>query len=102
GRCAGGFGLMQAVIVFIALGLVRFFVGANFGGLWLAFIGWFLLDASRSSYVQVELLETLRDRRVADLMDRDCAIVESHLSLQDFVNELLLRSGRRWLIVAQH
>jgi hypothetical protein len=40
----------QAVaFIFIMLGLYRFFVGANFGGLWLAFIGWFLLDASRSS-----------------------------------------------------
>src|SRR5213080_1230341 len=67
----------QAVaFIFILLGLLRFFVGANFGGLWLAFIGWFLLDASRSSYVQVQLMAGLRGRRVADLMDRDCAAVE--------------------------
>jgi Zn-dependent protease len=32
--------------LFILSGLFRFFVGANFGGLWLAFIGWFLLDAA--------------------------------------------------------
>jgi len=51
----------QAVaFIFILLGLLRFFVGANFGGLWLAFIGWFLLDASRSSYVQVQLMAGLR------------------------------------------
>src|SRR5437016_3060201 len=32
----------QAVaFLFIMLGLYRFFAGANFGGLWLAFIGWF-------------------------------------------------------------
>ena len=40
--------------LFILLGLYRFFVGANFGGLWMAFIGWFLLDASRGSYLQVD------------------------------------------------
>jgi Zn-dependent protease len=68
--------------LFILSGLYRFFVGANFGGLWLAFIGWFLLDASRSSYVQVELMAGLRDRRVADIMDRDYATVEGHLSVQ--------------------
>ena len=51
--------------LFILMGLFRFFVGANFGGLWMAFIGWFLLDASRNSYVQVELTEALRDRKVA-------------------------------------
>jgi Zn-dependent protease/CBS domain-containing protein len=87
--------------VFILLGLFQFFVGRNFGGLWLAFIGWFLLDAARSSYTQVELLEELRGRTVADIMDRDCPTVESHLSLQDFVHEYLLRSGRRCFVVVQ-
>ena len=93
----------QAVaFIFIVLGLFRFFVGANFGGLWLAFIGWFLLDASRSSYIQVELMEGLRGRRVADIMERDCPTVEGHLSLQDFIDEYLLRSGRRCFIVVQN
>ena len=90
----------QAVaFLFILAGLWRFFVGANFGGLWLAFIGWFLLDASRASYVQVEMMAGLRDRRVADVMDRDYATVEGRLSLQDFVDEYLLRSGRRCFVV---
>jgi Zn-dependent protease/predicted transcriptional regulator len=94
--------LGQAVaFVFILLGLFRFFVGENFGGLWLAFIGWFLLDASRASYVQVELMAGLRGRRVADLMDRDCPTVEGHVSLQDFVDEYLLRSGRRSYVVVR-
>lgn len=93
----------QAVaFMLILLGLFRFFVGANFGGLWLAFIGWFLLDAARASYVQVELIAGLRGRRVADIMDRDCSTVESHLSLQDFVDEYLLRSGRRCFVVVQN
>jgi Zn-dependent protease/CBS domain-containing protein len=93
----------QAVaFIFIMLGLYRFFVGANFGGLWSAFIGWFLLDASRSSYVQVELMKELRGRSVADIMDRDCPTVEGHLSLQDFVYEYLLRSGRRCFAVVQN
>jgi Zn-dependent protease/predicted transcriptional regulator len=85
----------------ILLGLYRFFVGENFGGLWLAFIGWFLLDASRSSYAQVELVAELRGRKVGDIMDRDCPVVESHLSLQDFVHEYLLRTGRRCFVVVQ-
>jgi len=93
----------QAVAFFFILtGLYRFFVGQNFGGLWLAFIGWFLLDASRSSYIQVELLEGLRGKRVGDMMDRDCPTVEGHISLQDFVDEYLLRSGRRCFVVVQN
>jgi predicted transcriptional regulator len=93
----------QAVaFIFIVLGLYRFFLGANFGGLWLAFIGWFLLDASRNSYVQLELMEGLRGRRVADMMESDCPTVEGHLSLQDFVHEYFLRSGRRCFAVVQN
>jgi hypothetical protein len=42
------------------LGLIRFFGGAGFGGLWIAFIGWFLLDAARASYAQVGIAEALR------------------------------------------
>jgi Zn-dependent protease/predicted transcriptional regulator len=92
----------QAVaFLFIFSGLFRFFVGANFGGLWLAFIGWFLLDASRASSSQVELLAGLRDRRVADFMNSDCPTVEGHLSLRDFVDHYMLRTGRRCFVVVQ-
>lgn len=87
--------------LFILFGLYQFFVGRNFGGLWIAFIGWFLLDAARSSYVQVEFLEVLRGRKVADLMDRDCPAVEAHLSVEDFVHQFLLNSGRRCFVVMQ-
>ena len=93
----------QAIaFIFILLGLFRFFVGANFGGLWLAFIGWFLLDASRSSYAQAEMMAGLRNRRVADIMERDCATVEGHISLEDLVNEFVLRTGRRCFIVVEN
>ncbi len=87
--------------LFIFLGLFQFFAGKNFGGLWLAFIGWFLLDASRSSYAQVEIIEGLRDRKVADIMERDFSTVDAHLSLQDLVHQFLLVSGRRCFVVVQ-
>jgi Zn-dependent protease/predicted transcriptional regulator len=99
-RIASQIGQVVAFL-FILFGLFRFFVGENFGGLWLAFIGWFLLDASRSSYVQVGLVAGLRDRRVADLMERDCATVEGYISLRDFVDEYLLHSASRCFLVSQ-
>lgn len=93
----------QAVaFLFILFGLYRFFVGANFGGLWLAFIGWFLLDAARSSYLEAGLIEGLRERRVGDLMERDCATVESYLNLRDFVDHYLLHTGSRCFVVVQN
>ena len=100
-RIAARVGQVVAFL-FIFLGLYQFFLGKNFGGLWLAFIGWFLLDASRSSYAQVEIIEGIRDRRVSDIMDHDFSAVEAHLSLQDFVHRYLLASGRRCFVVVQN
>jgi len=92
----------QAVaFLFILFGLYRFFVGANVGGLWIAFIGWFLLDAARSSYVQVGIMAGLRDHRVGEIMERDCASVPGYISLRDFVDQYLLHSSSRCFVVTQ-
>ena len=44
----------------------------------------------------------LRDRRVADIMDHDCPTVEGHLTLQDFVDDYVFRTGRRCFVVVQN
>jgi Zn-dependent protease/predicted transcriptional regulator len=87
---------------FIIYGLVLFFRGAGFGGLWLTFIGWFLLDAARSSYLQVETLERLRGVRVRDVMARTWPVIESSVNLQRFVDDYLLQSGRRCFVVQEN
>jgi Zn-dependent protease len=88
--------------IFILLGVFRFFNGAGFGGLWLAFIGWFLLDAARSSYVQHEMVQLLRGVRVGDVMTRECPTVRGDMNLQTFVDDYLLRSGQRCFLVEQN
>lgn len=101
-RLASQIGEVVAFLI-ILLGLFQFFTEhGNFGGLWLAFIGWFLLDAARTTYAQAGLTSVLRDRRVADIMDRNCPTVESYLNLQDFVDEYLLRGGLRGYVVVQN
>lgn len=87
-------------LLFIMWGVFRFFVGESFGGLWIAFIGWFLLDAARSTSLQAGILSHLRDRRVADVMERNCATVQGYLNLRDFVDEYLLHSAGRCFLVA--
>jgi predicted transcriptional regulator len=84
---------------FIVLGIMRFFGGAGFGGLWIAFIGWFLLNASRESYAQVAITEGLRGVRVADVMSREYPTVDGYLNLQNFVEQHLARTGRRYFVV---
>ena len=84
---------------FIAFGIFRFFGGAGIGGLWIAFIGWFLLQASRESYVQVGLAHALKGVRVADVMTRDCRTVDGWLNVQNFVEQELLRTGQHCYMV---
>jgi Zn-dependent protease/predicted transcriptional regulator len=92
----------QAVaFVFIGLGIVRFFSGAGVGGLWIAFIGWFLLQAARESYVQAGLVHALEGVRVADVMTRDCTQVDGWLNVQNFVEQELLRTGQRCFVVVE-
>lgn len=83
----------------IVYGIMRFFGGSGFNGLWLAFIGWFLLSASRESYAQMVLTEGLRGLRVTDVMSRDCPEVDAYSNLQTFAEEHLMRTGRRFFVV---
>jgi len=85
--------------LFILAGLWQFFHGQGFGGLWIAFIGWFLLDAARSSRVQVEIMHALAGIKVRDVMERNCAVIDSTTNLQTLVDEHLLRTGQRCFIV---
>ncbi len=85
--------------VMILYGLMQFFRGAGFNGLWIAFIGWFLLSASRESYAQMVISEGLRGLRVGDVMSRDFPVVDAHSNLQTFAEENLTRTGRRFWVV---
>jgi Zn-dependent protease/predicted transcriptional regulator len=93
-RIAARVGQLVAFL-FILDGIWQFFSGAGFGGLWIAFIGWFLMDAAKASYAEVEITAALRGLRVSEVMSRDCAIVSPRMSLQEFVNTYLLRAGER-------
>jgi Zn-dependent protease len=76
----------------IAFGISSVLLRGNFGGLWLAFIGWFLLEAARANYVAAEIARRLRGVRVADLMTRNVAQVGANATVEDVVNAHLLDS----------
>ncbi len=93
----------QAVaLIFIAFGILRFFGGAGIGGLWIAFIGWFLLQAASASYTTVALTANLRGVQVSDIMTHDCMVVDGNTNVQQFVQDYLLRSGRRCFVVERN
>ncbi|MEX2261494.1 MAG: site-2 protease family protein [Bryobacteraceae bacterium] len=88
--------------VFIGLGLLGFFAGLGFGGFWIAIIGWFLMNAASATIRQLELVSNLRGVRAADVMASDCAIADPRSDLQTFVDESLLRTGRRCFVIQEN
>jgi Zn-dependent protease/predicted transcriptional regulator len=83
----------------MAVGVIRFFtVGALAGftagltaGVWLVFLGWFLLDAARGSYQQQLLQSALSGVRVRDIMTPKVITIAPDLTLQQAVDEYFLR-----------
>jgi len=74
------------------------FLGGWSGGLWLAFIGWYLLSAAQETYTQVTIRNTLTGLSAADIMSPDVPTVARDISLEDYVHEVL-RTGRRCHVV---
>ena len=68
--------------------------GDWFGGIWLAFIGWFLENAASTSYKQTMLREALKGLKVRDVMTRDCVSVPQENTLKQVAQEHIVPSGR--------
>ncbi len=95
-RVAAGVGQWIAY-AFIAWGALRA-VGGDIGGLWTAFIGWFLLSAAQATARQATVDASLRDLRARDLMSQDVDHIAASASVGRFARELVMR-GRRWALV---
>ena len=71
----------------IALGILLVLFTTAASGLWLAFLGWFLLSAARAEGRFARVQEALRGRHVADLMVRAPLTVEP----DDTVEKLMIK-----------
>jgi len=89
-------------IAFIFIGVLRLFMGAGLGGLWIAFIGLFLGQAASASNAEVQASAALSGVRVGDVMTKDCPTVDGNLNLRTFADEFLLRTGQRCFVVTQN
>ena len=97
-KIAGTSGKVVAygMIVFGAwLGMAR---GQWTSGLWMAFIGWFLLNAAQESVAQVAIRETLSGLHAADVMSHEVPTVPRNMSLEEYGQEVT-RTGRRCHLV---
>jgi len=78
-------------LLFMLWGVWQVFTGDFINGLWMAFIGWFLRNASISGYRQVVMRDMLQDIRAEDLMIRDFETVSPALTIQQIVDDYVLR-----------
>ena len=85
--------LMIVAGIGMAFGLSIPFFGTGLGsGLWLAFIGWFLSNASSQSYRRVVIQDILEDVPVARMM-RECPpTVPSHISISSLVHDHVMKT----------
>ena len=74
---------------FIAAGIALAVFTDTVSGIWLAFIGWFLLVAAGSEARYLAVRDALGGLRVRHLMVRDPATVDADLSLGRFMDEVV-------------
>jgi Zn-dependent protease len=78
-----GFGILLIVTGFFVAAF-----GGAFGGLWLAFVGFFLLSAAEAEVNMAEAHMALTGVRVADVMVAKPVTVDADTSLQRFIDEI--------------
>ncbi len=85
--------------LFIFYGVWQLLSGNLGGGLWIAFIGWFLDNAAALQMQQVMFQGLMAGHTVSQVMSSRCAVVPEGLTLQQLVDEHILGSGKRCLLV---
>jgi Zn-dependent protease/predicted transcriptional regulator len=95
---ASGVGSFIAYL-FIIYGVFQFFTGNTINGLWIAFIGWFLVSASQGQLRQERLKTVLAGHKVSEVMSQGYTIVQADTTLQTLMDDHILASSRRSYIV---
>ena len=76
--------------VLIGVGLLEFMAGSLVGGVWMVFIGWFLLTAARDEETWVLTRQSLAGVSVADVMTAHPHTAPGWISVEEFIQRYLL------------
>jgi len=87
--------------LFMFVGAWEVFNGNFGGGLWIAFIGWFLDNAATAEAQQVTVQALLARHTVKQAMSGRGVSVPADLTLQQLVDGQILGSGRRCFLVSR-
>jgi Zn-dependent protease/predicted transcriptional regulator len=92
----------QAVaFVLIVFGIFQILKGFFFNGLWMSLIGWFIHSAATRGYREVLVKEMLKDVRVKDIMDTTFETVEGSISVQELMEDYILKKRERTFLVTE-
>jgi Zn-dependent protease len=85
--------------LFIAVGILMFFRGDVIGGIWLALIGFILLQSARGAVIQTDFASRIEGIRVADVMDSEPVAIPEDASVERALDEYFLRYRWPWFPV---
>jgi len=83
----------------MAWGIYLLFTPNFIGGLWIAFIGWFLQNAAAATLANSNLEQSLKDVRVSDVMTFQYRRIPAALPLERLVDSYILRGEGRAFFV---
>ena len=83
----------------MGIGVAQFIFWRDLGGLWFLFVGFFLRNAATGSYEQLVLETTLSGIRVRDVMRAEVERVAPDMSVEQLVEEGVLRHHARCFAV---
>lgn len=97
---ASGVGSFVAYL-FIIYGVFQLLAGNLVNGLWIAFIGWFLVSASQGQIRQERIKTILAGHKVSEVMSQGYTIVQANTTLQSLMDDHILASSRRSYVVEE-
>jgi Zn-dependent protease/CBS domain-containing protein len=99
-QIAVGGGVLLSWIM-IGIGLWEVLDGNWGDGLWIAFIGWFLQGAAVQEGQVTVVHDLLKGHKVREVITADCPRVMKQLSLDVFIENVAIPSGRRCFVVVE-
>lgn len=84
----------------IALGLFLVFLANDYGGLWIALIGWFAFRNANNYDRFTDLQEALLQIQAQDAMTRAFRVVNADMTLRSFADEYILAEERQTIYFA--
>jgi Zn-dependent protease/CBS domain-containing protein len=86
-------------MAFISFGVLSAFTSNVLNGLWMAFIGWFLLSAASNSLAYASFQKRLKGTHVSEVMRSEIPYVPGFMSLKNLVQQYVLGLGHHVMYV---